>query len=87
MIRIPNTLLVSEYLQIYGGFISVFSAYILANAGYDIWLGNARGNSYSRAHVKLNPDTDREFWDFRYKTEFISNQTAGLYPYHRSLCN
>jgi len=36
-------------------------AYMLANAGYDVWLGNLRGNYYSRAHVKYNPDQDIEF--------------------------
>jgi pimeloyl-ACP methyl ester carboxylesterase len=38
--------------------------YILADAGYDVWLGNMRGNYYSRAHVKYNPDHDPVFWDF-----------------------
>jgi lysosomal acid lipase/cholesteryl ester hydrolase len=37
---------------------------MLADAGYDVWLGNVRGNYYSRAHVKYNPDRDVEFWDF-----------------------
>ncbi|KAG7308125.1 hypothetical protein JYU34_006787 [Plutella xylostella] len=38
--------------------------YTLANAGYDVWAGNARGNYYARHHVTLNPDYDREFWNF-----------------------
>ncbi|GAB1867630.1 Lipase 1 [Camponotus japonicus] len=27
---------------------------LLANQGYDIWLGNFRGNSYSKAHISLS---------------------------------
>ncbi|KAK8754079.1 hypothetical protein OTU49_010156 [Cherax quadricarinatus] len=38
-------------------------AYIMADAGYDVWLGNARGNRYSRAHTRLSPDEEK-FWDF-----------------------
>lgn len=38
---------------------------LLANAGWDVWLSNNRGTQWSRKHVKLNPDTDNEFWDFR----------------------
>ncbi|XP_059059120.1 lipase 1-like [Achroia grisella] len=41
-------------------------AYLLAEAGFDVWLGNARGNYYSRNNLVLDPDDLRnpEFWKF-----------------------
>ncbi|XP_026333012.1 lipase 3-like [Hyposmocoma kahamanoa] len=43
--------------------------YLLAEQGYDVWLGNARGNFYSRRHVSLDPDskTDNDFWKFSWE--------------------
>ncbi|XP_072401016.1 lipase 1-like [Diabrotica undecimpunctata] len=37
-------------------------ALILFNNGFDVWLGNSRGNFYSRKHVSLDADRDKEFW-------------------------
>ncbi|KAJ3121864.1 cholesterol esterase [Nowakowskiella sp. JEL0407] len=38
-------------------------AFVLADAGYDVWLGNTRGNKYSSKHVHLKPSKE-DFWDF-----------------------
>jgi len=60
-------------------------SYVLANSGYDVWLGNNRGNKYSRNHTVLNPDKDNNYWNFTFQEmgkydlpamfEYILNQT------------
>ena len=39
---------------------------MLAKEGYDMWLNNNRGNSYSRYHKYLDPDHDPEYWNFTF---------------------
>lgn len=38
----------------------------MAEEGFDVWMGNARGNYYSRRHVRLNPNAilSTAFWQF-----------------------
>ncbi|XP_065062854.1 lysosomal acid lipase/cholesteryl ester hydrolase-like [Rhopilema esculentum] len=38
-------------------------AFMLADAGYDVWMGNVRGNTYSTAHVEYARN-DSRYWAF-----------------------
>lgn len=39
--------------------------YILSDAGYDVWMANVRGNTYSRAHISRYVNS-YAFWNFTF---------------------
>ncbi|CAG9134874.1 unnamed protein product [Plutella xylostella] len=41
-------------------------AFILADEGFDVWMGNARGNKYSLQHKELT-SKQSEFWEFTWE--------------------
>jgi hypothetical protein len=53
--------------------------FVLADAGYDVWLPNSRGNLYSMAHKKYNP-SEKEFWDWRFKKILLYTLKVVIYP-------
>lgn len=59
-------------------------AFYFANKGFDVWVGNSRGNFYSRNHISLDPNS-KQFWEFSFDEmsefdlpaafEYIGNMT------------
>ena len=40
-----------------------FVPFVLAELGYDVWLGNNCGNNYSKKSIRYDPNSSK-FWDF-----------------------
>lgn len=65
-------------------FIKLTSAFSMVEAGYDVWLGNSRGNFYSRRHVCLDPDDlFGTFWDFSWDDIGLKDYPAGIHYIRR----
>lgn len=64
-------------------------AFVFADAGFDVWLGNNRGTKFGQNHTTLDP-SQKEFWDFDFEdmgrqdvpafAEFIQEQTKDSNP-------
>uniref|UniRef100_A0A8C0IZZ3 Lipase n=1 Tax=Chelonoidis abingdonii TaxID=106734 RepID=A0A8C0IZZ3_CHEAB len=52
--------------------------FILADAGFDVWMGNGRGNTWSTKHKTLKPD-QQKFWEFSFDEMGKYDITAVLY--------
>ncbi|CAH0561483.1 unnamed protein product [Brassicogethes aeneus] len=51
--------------------------FILADMGYDVWLGNSRGNTYSKAHISIPVDSSN-YWNFSFHEMGIYDLPAAL---------
>lgn len=46
-------------------YADVAPAFVASRAGYDVWLGNSRGNTYSLGHTTYDHNKDEaKYWDF-----------------------
>jgi len=59
----------------------VTHAFVLANQGFDVWLGNNRGSKYSLSHKTLDPndkDDKPRFWQFSFEQMGIYDLPAEI---------
>jgi len=54
-------------------------AFLLADKGFDVWLGNNRGNTYASKHKTLAVDS-KQFWEFSFH-EFAVYDVPALVDY------
>lgn len=58
---------IDEYYEKIGSNFQIVSGFILADAGYDVWMPNMRFNQYASHVTKLK--SDPSYWDFEWVFE------------------
>nr|XP_023020414.1 lipase 3-like [Leptinotarsa decemlineata] len=66
------------YLDVFFVYFHFVLGFLLADKGYDVWLGNARGNVYSKGHISI-PVTDSNFWNFSFNEMGTKDLPAAMY--------
>jgi len=61
------------------------AAYVLADAGFDVWLGNFRGNKYARDHENITPK-NHSFWEFTWN-EMAEHDLPAMIDYALATSN
>ncbi|KAK0412032.1 hypothetical protein QR680_005992 [Steinernema hermaphroditum] len=51
------------------------AGFMFADAGYDVWLGNVRGNTYGKKHKTMNPRSEK-FWEYSFDEHVKYDLTA-----------
>ena len=54
--------------------------FVAADAGYDIWMPNHRGNKYSRDHLRLDSNVDAQYWHHSFP-EFAKFDMPAFFKY------
>ena len=52
-------------------------AFQLAAAGYDVWMGNFRGNTYSKGHIR--DISDKEYWVLSIQNTGVSQEIIVMF--------
>ena len=56
---------------------TITPAFVLANAGYDVWLANNRGTRFGTAHVSLDTKSE-EYWNFNQEQMALYDLPANI---------
>ncbi|KAJ8675728.1 hypothetical protein QAD02_011514 [Eretmocerus hayati] len=76
VVLLQHPLIASSYVWVSSGKHKAL-AFLLADKGYDVWMGNVRGNTYSKNHT-IYSELDKEFWNFSWHEMAIYDLPAEI---------